>query len=77
MRYEAVNAMLLNEFLKAHRKVQEQEASISQLKAVVSTQQATALQQQQQIETLTAAVRNVSEQIEVCKPTPQFVASGR
>ena len=77
VRYEAVNAMLLNEFLKAHRKVQEQEASISQLKAVVSTQQATALQQQQQIETLTAAVRNVSEQIEVCKPTPQFVASGR
>src|SRR5206468_2533723 len=59
VRYEAVNAMLLNEFLKAHRKVQEQEASISQLKAVVSTQQATALQQQQQIETLTAAVRNV------------------
>jgi uncharacterized protein YgiM (DUF1202 family) len=43
VRYEAVNAMLLNEFLKEHRKVQEQEASILQLKAVVSTQQATAL----------------------------------
>ena len=33
VRYEAVNAMLLNEFLKEHRKVQEQEATIAQLKA--------------------------------------------
>ena len=32
VRYEAVNAMLLNEFLKEHRKVQEQEATIAQLK---------------------------------------------
>jgi hypothetical protein len=33
VRYEAVNAMLLNEFLKEHRKVQEQEATIAQLKS--------------------------------------------
>jgi hypothetical protein len=32
VRYEAVNAMLLNEFLKEHRKVEEQQATISQLK---------------------------------------------
>ena len=32
VRYKAVNAMLLNEFLKEHRKVQEQEATIAQLK---------------------------------------------
>ena len=32
VRYEAVNAMLLNEFLKEHRKVQEQEATIAQVK---------------------------------------------
>ena len=32
VRYEAVNAMLLNEFLKAHRKMEEQEATIAQLK---------------------------------------------
>src|SRR5439155_21594561 len=31
VRYEAVNAMLLNEFLKAHRKMEEQEANIAQL----------------------------------------------
>ena len=30
VRYEAVNAMLLNEFLKEHRKVEEQEATIAQ-----------------------------------------------
>src|SRR5204863_7822738 len=32
VRYDQVNAMLLNEFLKAHRKAQEQEATITQLK---------------------------------------------
>jgi hypothetical protein len=32
VRYEAVNAMLLNEFLKEHRKVREQEVTITQLK---------------------------------------------
>jgi hypothetical protein len=38
VRYEAVNAMLLNEFLKEHRKVEEQEASLTQLhKAFEST----------------------------------------
>ena len=34
VRYEAVNAMLLNEFLKEHRKVQEQEATITELKKI-------------------------------------------
>ena len=43
VRYEAVNAMLLNEFLKEHRKVQELEAN--------------AAKQQKQIETLTAGYR--------------------
>jgi hypothetical protein len=43
VRYEAVNAMLLNEFLKAHRKVEEQGAMIAR--------------QQKQIEALTAAYR--------------------
>jgi hypothetical protein len=44
VRYEAVNAMLLNEFLKEHRKVEEQEATITQLKKDF---QATAAQQQE------------------------------
>ena len=37
VRYEAVNAMLLNEFLKEHRKVAEQETTITQLKARVAS----------------------------------------
>src|SRR6266403_478312 len=39
VRYEAVNAMLLNEFLKEHRKVEEQQAAITGLKALVAQQQ--------------------------------------
>jgi hypothetical protein len=39
VRYEAVNVMLLNEFLKEHRKVEEQEATITQLKSTVAQQQ--------------------------------------
>jgi hypothetical protein len=39
VRYEAVNAMLLNEFLKQHRKVAEQEAAITDLKSTVAQQQ--------------------------------------
>ena len=68
VRYEAVNAMLLNEFLKEHRKVEEQQATIAQLKAA-------AAQQQKQIEALTATVQKVSDQIALSKPAPQLVAN--
>jgi hypothetical protein len=70
VRYEAVNAMLLNEFLKEHRKVEEQEATIAKLKKDL---QATAAQQQKQIEALTAGLQKVSEQLEVSGPATQFV----
>ena len=42
VRYEAVNAMLLNEFLKEHHKVQESEATIAQLRSSAAKQEATA-----------------------------------
>ena len=45
VRYEAVNAMLLNEFLKEHRTVQEQGATITQLKSMVEKQEAANAQQ--------------------------------
>jgi predicted ribosome quality control (RQC) complex YloA/Tae2 family protein len=70
VRYEAVNAMLLNEFLKEHRKVQEQEAAIAQLKTDFS----------EKIEQLTASlneqasqVQKVRAQLEASKPAPQTV----
>ena len=68
VRYEAVNAMLLNEFLKEHRVVQQQQATINELKT-------TAAQQQKRIEALTATVQKVSDQVALSKPAPQLVAN--
>jgi trimeric autotransporter adhesin len=61
VRYEAVNAMLLNEFLKEHRKVQELEAN--------------AARQQKQIEALTAGLQRVSGQVEMNRPASQMVVN--
>ena len=63
VRYEAVNAMLLNEFLKEHRKVEE----------LTKEFQAAIAQQRKQIETLSAGLQKVSAQLEVRKPAPQVV----
>jgi len=70
VRYDQVNAMLLNEFLKEHRKVEEQEVTITQLKTEL---QATATRQQKQIEALAAGLQKVSAQLEASKPAPQVV----
>jgi hypothetical protein len=88
VRYEAVNAMLLNEFLKEHRTVQElrstattQEAIITQLKSTVAQQQkdfqATAVHQQKQIEALTAGLQKVSAQVEASKPAPRIAVNNQ
>jgi Chaperone of endosialidase len=70
VRYEAVNAMLLNEFLKEHRKVEEQEKTIAQLKENFQCRLA---EQQKQIEGITAGLQKVSAQLEASKPAPQVV----
>jgi septal ring factor EnvC (AmiA/AmiB activator) len=77
VRYDAVNAMLLNEFLKEHHKVQEQGATITQQRKDFETAIA---QQQKEIEALTATVKQqavqiqkVSAQLEASKPAPQVV----
>jgi uncharacterized coiled-coil protein SlyX len=73
VRYDAVNAMLLNEFLKAHRKIEDQEATITELKCTVAKQQtdfqANAAQQQKQIEALTAGLQKVSAQLAAASPS--------
>jgi len=77
VRYEAVNAMLLNEFLKAHRKVEEQEATITQLKSTVAQQQngmevfAATLKEQ------ASQIQKVSAQVELNKPAPRTVLNDR
>jgi trimeric autotransporter adhesin len=70
VRYDAVNAMLLNEFLKEHKRVQELEASNVQLKHDFA-------EQQKQIEALTAGLQKVSAQLELSKPAPQTVQNNR
>ena len=69
--------MLLNEFLKEHRKVQEEEATIAQLKSAVVKQGATATHQERQIEALTAGLQKVSAQIEASKSAPQVVLNNQ
>jgi trimeric autotransporter adhesin len=66
VRYDQVNAMLLNEFLKEHRTVQE-------LKSNAAKQEATIAHQQQQIEALTAGLQKVSAQLQASKPAAQVV----
>jgi hypothetical protein len=77
VRYEAVNTMLLNEFLKEHRKVEEQEATIAELKSsannqrsISTKQDAFIAQQQKQIEALTTGLQKVSDRLELSKPGP-------
>ena len=72
VRYDAVNAMLLNEFLKEHRKIEEQQTMIAELRSTIAQQQkgmealATQLKQQN------AKIEKVSAQIEANRPTSQL-----
>jgi ferritin-like metal-binding protein YciE len=81
VRYDAVNAMLLNEFLKEHRAVQalkstaaKEEATITQLRQDFQSKLA---EQQKQIKALTSALEKVSAQLEVNKPAPQMVGNNQ
>jgi septal ring factor EnvC (AmiA/AmiB activator) len=75
VRYDAVNAMLLNEFLKEHKKVEEQQASIADLKSTVAQQQKGMEVLTAQLKEQAAQIQKVSAQLEVNKPAPQVVAN--
>ena len=88
VRYDAVNAMLLNEFLKEHRKMQQQEETIADLRSAMAEQrkdfETTTAQQHKQLQALTASlkeqasqIQKVSAQIEMSKPTPQTIVNNR
>jgi uncharacterized coiled-coil protein SlyX len=81
VRYEAVNAMLLNEFLKEHKKVEEQQATIAELKSTVAQQQkgfeSKLTKQEKQIEALTAGLQKVSAQLELNKVAPLTVENNQ
>jgi hypothetical protein len=70
VRYEDVNAMLLNEFLKEHRRVQKQEATITQLKKDF---RATVAQLATRLDEQAAQIQKVSKQVEASKATPPVV----
>ena len=88
VRYEAVNAMLLNEFLKQrqallkqYRKVQEQQATISQLRSTVAQQQkdfqSTVAQLTNRLEEQASQIQKVSAQVEANRRAPQLVSSNQ
>ena len=65
VRYDAVNAMLLNEFLKEHGKVEQ----------LTKAFEAKFAEQQRQIEALTAGLQKVTAQVEINRPAPQMVVN--
>ena len=69
-RRDAVNAMLLNEFLKAHSKIEDQEKTIAELKSGMTALAATVKEQ-------AAQIQKVSAQLEVSKPAPQTVLNNQ
>jgi hypothetical protein len=78
VRYDQVNAMLLNEFLKEHRKVEELQRIVAQERndfqaAMTKLEETVTAQLKEQA----AQIRKVSGQIEMSKPAPQVVVSNR
>ena len=69
VRYEAVNAMLLNEFLKEHRKVQELESIVAKQEVSAAKQDAAIVQQQKQIDALTVSLQKVNAQLAAANPS--------
>ena len=63
MRYETIPILLLNEFLKEHKTVQQQGQTIARL--------------EKQLETVTATLQKVSAQLEVSKAAPQTVLNNK
>jgi trimeric autotransporter adhesin len=70
VRYDAVNAMLLNEFLKEHKAFVEEHRTVQDLKATVA-------QQEKQIEALTAGLQKVSARLELNTSAPETVSNAR
>ena len=79
VRYEAVNVILLNEFLKEHRQVQELKATAAKQQQTIAQQQkdfATGLsQQQKQIQSLTAGLQKVNSKIELERASQRLATS--
>jgi len=73
VRYEQINAMLLNEFLKEHKKVVEQQSTITELKSTVAKQQKGMEVLTAQLKEQAAQIQKVSTQVEAARPVPEMV----
>jgi len=73
--------MLLNEFLKEHRKVEQQATTIAQqrkdFQANITKLESTVAQQQKGMEALTAGLQKMSDQLEISRPAPQLVGNNQ
>ena len=87
VRYEQINAMLLNEFLKEHRKMEQQQAAIQQLESTMAQHEdlrLTVAQQRKEIQSLTASlkeqaaqIQKMSAQLELAKAPAQLVTNNQ
>jgi uncharacterized coiled-coil protein SlyX len=75
VRFEQVGAMLLNEFLKEHKKVEQQQATIAELKSTVAQQQKGMDVLTAQLREQSAQIQKVSAQLEVTKPAAKVVVN--
>jgi hypothetical protein len=82
VRYDQINAMLLNEFLKEHKKAQEQQTAIGQLKCNAAKQEATISELKSDLQTVVARlkdqdakIQSVSAQMELSRPAQRTVLS--
>jgi uncharacterized coiled-coil protein SlyX len=84
VRYDQVNAMLLNEFLKEHKRVEEQQTKIAKQEATIAELKSTVVQQQtgfqsrlakqeKQIAALASGLQKVDKELERSKPEQQVV----
>jgi uncharacterized coiled-coil protein SlyX len=73
VRYEQINAMLLNEFLKEHKRVESQQAAIAELKSTVAQQQKGMEVLTAQLKEQAAQIQKVSTQLEMVKSAPRVV----
>jgi trimeric autotransporter adhesin len=84
VRYDQVNAMLLNEFLKEHKQIQAQQSKIEKEEQKMQLQErtigelrSTLVQQQKQIQRLTAGLQKVSAHVEMSRNAPSVVRNDR
>jgi hypothetical protein len=82
VRYDQINAMLLNEFLKEHKKAEEQQTTIGQLKSNAAKQNATISELKKDLQTVVARLKDqdskiqkVSDEMELSRSAPQMVLS--